>query len=244
MRFGKTLALIPARSGSKGLPGKNIRPLRGLPLIAHSILLAKMCSSIARVVVSTDGPEIAEVAGRYGAEVPFIRPPELAADDTPMWAVVRHAMETLDPNGEYAQLLLLDPTTPGRLPSDVEGGLAQLSRTKEADGVIGVSVPDFNPIWHCVTSSDGWMEDFSESAASFSRRQDLPTVYRINASLYVWRREFIVANAETWRKGRLLLQVVPEVRSIHVDTLDEFRMLEACLSSGLIEFPWLQGVED
>lgn len=90
------LAVIPARGGSKGLPGKNIRPFAGLPLIAHSILLAKMCPEIDRCVVSTDSEEIAQVARRFEAEVPFLRPGELARDGTPMWPVLRHALEAVE----------------------------------------------------------------------------------------------------------------------------------------------------
>src|SRR3989304_4564407 len=89
----RLLAVIPARGGSKGLPGKNIRPLAGIPLIAHSILLARLCPEIDRLAVSTDSPEIAAVAKQYGADVPFMRPAELARDDSPSWPVVRHALE-------------------------------------------------------------------------------------------------------------------------------------------------------
>src|SRR3989338_8339529 len=92
----KILALIPARRGSKGLPGKNIRPFAEHPLIAHSIFMAKMCPLISRIVVSTDDPKIAEIARDYGAEVPFLRPKELAQDETPMWPVVRHALKTTE----------------------------------------------------------------------------------------------------------------------------------------------------
>ena len=86
------LAVIPARGGSKGLPGKNLRSLAGIPLIGHSILLAKMCPQIDRLIVSTESPGIAAVAREYGADVPFVRPVELAQDDTPMWPVLTHAL--------------------------------------------------------------------------------------------------------------------------------------------------------
>ena len=94
MSIGPILCLIPARGGSKGLPGKNIRPLAGFPLIAHSILCGKslLGSAVDRLMVSTDSPEIAEIAKRYGADVPFLRPASLAADDTPMLPVLQHAI--------------------------------------------------------------------------------------------------------------------------------------------------------
>ena len=112
------LAVIPARGGSKGLPGKNIRLFVGLPLIAHSILLGKMCPEIDRLIVSTDSSEIADVARRFGSEVPFIRPVQLAQDDTPLWPVLKHALEFAEKEEgcKYDYFLLLDPTTPCRLP--------------------------------------------------------------------------------------------------------------------------------
>ena len=118
---GKVLAVIPARGGSKGLPGKNIRSFAGLPLIAHSILFAKMCPEIDRCIVSTDSSEIAEVARRYDADVPFLRPSDLAQDDTPMWPVIHHALDYVEESGgvKYELVILLDPTSPGREPADV-----------------------------------------------------------------------------------------------------------------------------
>jgi len=92
----KILAVIPARGGSKGLPGKNIRPLAGLPLIAHSIKLAQFCPQVTRLIVSTDSEEIAAVARKFGAEIPFMRPFDLAQDDTPMWPVLRHALQMVE----------------------------------------------------------------------------------------------------------------------------------------------------
>ena len=113
--FGdRVLAVIPARKGSKGLPEKNIRPLAGLPLIGHSIRFAKMCPAIDRCVVSTDSPQFAEVATRLGGDVPFLRPAELAQDHTPMWPVLRHALEHVESQDgvRYSKLFFLDPTSP------------------------------------------------------------------------------------------------------------------------------------
>ena len=115
------LAVIPARAGSKGLPGKNLRMLAGLPLVMHSVLCARKCSIIDRVVVSTDSISTADLVRSYGTEVPFLRPAELAEDTTPMWPVVQHALgeaERID-DCRYEAVLLLDPTSPGRLPSDI-----------------------------------------------------------------------------------------------------------------------------
>jgi len=241
------LAIIPARGGSKGLPGKNIRPLAGLPLIAHSILLSRLCPQITRTIVSTDAPEIAEVARQFGAEVPFLRLQELAQDDTPMWPVLRHALEKVEvqENRRYTYLLLLDPTSPGRLPEDIAGALTKLESIPAADGIIGVSKPEFNPIWHCVVEHDGWMEFLIPDAGSYARRQDVPPVYRINATLYIWRAEFVRRETDKWiEHGKHLIYEVPERRAIHIDDIDEFIRTEALIRHGFVRLPWLESKED
>src|SRR6266540_2157187 len=189
----RMLAIVPARGGSKGLPGKNIRPLAGLPLIAHSILFAARCPEIDRCIVSTDSREIARVARSFGGDVPFMRPASLAADDTPMWGVIRHALQRVEKAEQrtYDCVLLLDPTSPARESSDVAGVLRRLEESPDADGVIGVSRPDFNPIWHCVVERDGWMSDLIEGGGVSDRRQDVGVVYRINGSIYLWRAGFV-----------------------------------------------------
>jgi len=235
------LCVIPARRGSKGLPGKNIRPLCGLPLFAHSVLLAQRCPDVERIVVSTDCSEIASTARDFGADVPFLRPAELAQDETAMWPVIRHAVHQLA-DSAFQYVLLLDPTTIGRLPVDIIAAADRLRSTPEADGIVGVSQPDFNPVWHCVVEREGWMVDLFEEAPRYSRRQDVPQVYRINASLYLWRREYVEhsSDLEGWRHGRLLLFEVPEWRMIHIDTPHEFERAELLVRHRVIELPWLE----
>ena len=240
------LAIIPARGGSKGLPGKNIRPLAGLPLIAHSISLADACPEITRAVVSTDSQEIADVARRHGGDVPFLRPTELARDDTGMWPVLRHALESVEreQGREYDYLLLLDPTSPGRLPEHVSGALTRLENTPDADGIIGVSEPKCNPIWHCVVDRDGWMHDLMPEASGYVRRQDVPAVYRINATLYLWRATYVRSEARDWRAyGRHLLFEVPELNAIHIDDAEEFALAELLIQHGMIRLPWLEATD-
>lgn len=237
----RILAVIPARGGSKGLPGKNIRSLAGLPLIAHSIRLAKLCPAVSRVIVSTDSEEIASVAREHGAEIPFMRPKALACDDTPMWPVIRHALATLEDGiSQFEYVLLLDPTSPGRLPDDITHALQKIEQHPHADGVVGASQPEFNPIWHCVVERDGFMADLFPDGAAFSRRQDTPQIYRINASLYLWRASFVRREEENWRKhGRHLIHEIPESRAIHIDDIHEFTKAELMIKEGLISLPWL-----
>lgn len=238
-----TLAIIPARGRSKGLPGKNVRPLAGLPLIAHAILFADLCAEVDRTVVTTEAPVIADAARRFGAEV-VERPVALARDETPIWPVLRHALEHLERDGaRFDRVLLLDPTTPLRLPSDLECAFRRLDEAPAADGAIGVSQPDFNPIWHCVTERDGWMTDLFPEGAGYERRQDVPPVYRINGSLYLWRAEFVRAERESWRRGgRHVISEIPDFRAISIDTLEEFRRAELLITAGLVTLPWLSGV--
>lgn len=237
----RLLAVIPARGGSKGLPGKNIRPFVGMPLIAHSILFANMCPEIDRCLVSTDSEEIADVARQFGAEVPFVRPQELAQDDTPLWPVLRHALALVEQEEHrpYDLLLLLDPTSPAREPEDVTRALRRLEEVPSADGIVSVSRPDFNPLWHCVVEQDGWMTDWVDQAKLCERRQDVRMVYWINGALYLWRSTFVRTEAHRWRAGRHLLHEIPESRAMSIDTAEGFARAEALVSAGLIAFPWL-----
>jgi CMP-N,N'-diacetyllegionaminic acid synthase len=235
-----TLALVPARGGSKGLPGKNIRPLAGLPLIEHSLRLARLCPAVSRTVVSTDSEEIAEVARGAGGEVPFLRPAELARDDTPMLPVLRHALAELDPaGGEWDLLLLLDPTSPGRLPQDVELAHELLAGRPDADGVVAVSEPSFNPIWHAVVERDGFMQPLLPEAPTYGRRQDVPRVLRINAALYLFRTSFLRSAQDTWLEGRHVPLEIPDLRAFHIDTEEDLRVAELLLDGGLVSLPWL-----
>jgi N-acylneuraminate cytidylyltransferase len=235
--------VIPARAGSKGLPGKNIRPFAGVPLIAHSILYARMCPQIGTVVVSTDSAEIAAVAAKYDAAPPFLRPAALAQDDTPMMPVLQHALAKLEEvaGTTFAYVVLLDPTSPGREPADIAEAFDRLKSNPSADGIVSVSRPDFNPLWNCVTDQNGWMADAFPAAKHFARRQDAPVVYRINGALYIWRADFIRHTSSLWRDaGKHLMYEIPESRAMSIDTLDEFRRCEALVQAGLIHFSWLK----
>ena len=237
------LAVIPARGGSKGLPGKNIRPLAGLPLIGHSIRMAKLCPEIARCVVSTDSEEIAAVARECGGAVPFLRPTDLAGDKTPMWPVIQHAlgeMESID-RCRYESVLLLSPTSPARLPEDVKRALQMLRNDSEAVGVVAASEPPFNPRWVCVhATADGYMQQSFPDGELYAGRQDVPPTYRINGALYLWRRDHVAeSEAPQYFESKHLMLPIPECRAIDIDSALDFRLAELMLKDGLIRFPWL-----
>jgi len=191
--------------------------------------------------VSTDSAEIADAARALGAEVPFLRPAWLATDEAAMWPVIRHALAEVDAEGtRFSAALLLDPTSPARLPSDVAGAAALLESRADADGVVAVSQPDFNPIWTAVVERNGWLEQLHPEGADFARRQDVPRVLRITASLYLWRAGYVRAReGDSWLGGRYLAWEVPERRAIHIDTAEDLELAEVLLREGLVHLPWL-----
>ena len=235
------LAVIPARGGSKGLPGKNVRPLAGMPLLVHSLMCAQLAPQITRTIVSTDSDEIASLARAHGADVPFLRPADLARDDSPMLSVLKHALAEIEraEGRTYSTVLLLDPTSPGRTPADIARAFEILQADQHADGVIACSRPTFNPFWVGVTAdSAGYLQSAFPQARSFTRRQDVPAFYRINGAIYLWQREFLVSATSTL-DGRQLMIEIPEIRALSIDDLTDFEHAEALLDKGLIQFPWL-----
>jgi N-acylneuraminate cytidylyltransferase len=237
----RILALVPARGGSKGLPGKALRPLGGVPLVGHAIELARRCPEVALVVVSTDDAEIARTAEELGAHVPFMRPDALAEDETPMWPVVRHAVAALDAGGDrYDAILLLQPTSPGRLPGDVAAAVRLLGERPEVDGVVAVAEAEPHPVWASMVEEAGLLRPLIPEAWSYARRQDLPRVLNVNGALFLWRAGLVRDNVEDPSgTARLAGVEMPRSRSIDVDTLEDLETAEALLAAGLLHLPWL-----
>lgn len=180
----KVLAVIPARGGSKGIKDKNILPLQGKPLIAYTIEAAKRSAYVDEVLVSTDSEKIRDVAERYGAIVPFLRPAELAGDETATLDVVLHAVRAMSGMGKvYDVLLLLQPTSPLRNDSDIDAALETFSRNG-CQALVGVSKVDDHPILMRTIGEDGRLKRLL-SANSTVRRQDMPLYYKVNGSIYI-----------------------------------------------------------
>ena len=236
-----TVAVVPARGGSRGLPGKNVRPLLGRPLLAHSLACAALVPSISRVVVSTDDPAIAAVAVGEGGEVPFLRPAELARDDTPMAAVVRHAVEWLTSVGAVPDhVVLLDPTSPVRDPAMIERAIAQLAGDPSLDGIVSISQPTFRPSWVGVTPVGDRLQRVSPEGAGVTRRQDAAPFWRINGNFYVWRTSFAARLATSWfDEGVHAGFEIPERYAFSIDDRFEFDVVEAVLEKGLVVLPWM-----
>jgi CMP-N,N'-diacetyllegionaminic acid synthase len=245
MTSTRVLAVVPARGGSKGLPGKNVRVLAGLPLIGHSLRAAAMVAAVTRCVVSTDSAEIAEVARGLGGDVPFLRPDELAADETPMAPVLRHALATVEQQEgtAYDFLVLLDPTSPAREPADVDAALELLRGHPSWDGVVSVSAPTFHPVWVGVRPVDGEpdrMARYFPEGIGVTRRQELDRYLRVNGNFYVWRAEFVRRMASSWMdEGVHGMIEIPESRAFAIDYLYEFEVLEALVAQGIVNLPWL-----
>ncbi len=184
------LGLVPARGGSKGLPGKNIRPLQGRPLLEYTARAAQGSGVIDRLVLSTDSAEIAEVGRRAGLEVPFLRPAALAADDTPMLPVVRHALDALAADGWVADIVvLLQPTSPLRRAEHVRDAVTMLRET-QADAVVTVvEVPRHLSPDYVMKIEDGRLRNFLPEGARVARRQDARRAYSRDGTVYAcWVR--------------------------------------------------------
>lgn len=225
----KIVALICARGGSKGLPGKNIRPLAGKPLIAWAIDQARAVKRIGRVIVSTDSEDIAAVARESGAEVPFLRPAELAEDNSPEWLVWRHALNYLkETEGAYPRALIVVPATaPLRAVADLERCLDEYEKGR-ADMVITVTDAHRSPYFNMVkVQSDGTVGLVIPPEGSISRRQDAPVVYDVTTVAYVARPKFVMTRNGVF-DGRVRHVHIPAERALDIDTLLDFRIAE-CL---------------
>lgn len=228
----KAVAFIFARGGSKGLSGKNIRPLAGKPLIGWSIEQAFAVSSIERVIVSTDSLEIAAVAKQFGAEVPFIRPAELALDESPEWLAWSHALNyLLNFEGSLPDIMVSVPTTaPLRLPVDIESCIDEYVKS-DVDAVICVTDAHRNPYFNMVkTHSDGTVGLICTHDSNLARRQDAPTVYDVTTVCYALRPEFVLSHNAIF-EGRVKAVYVPAERSIDIDTLLDFQIAESLFTA-------------
>lgn len=223
------LAIVSARAGSKGLPGKNTRALAGKPLIAHTIEAARRAPSVSRVLVSTDGQDIADVAKSYGADVPFLRPSELARDETPGIEPVLHAVHWLaEQEASRPELiLLLQPTSPLRTAEDIEAAVALMKRS-HPPAVVSVEPVRKYPQWMVTLADDGQFRWMMGEDAVATRRQDLPTAYALNGAIYLVRREVLVEQRTLLPRGTIGYVMPPE-RSVDIDSELDIRVAEALL---------------
>jgi len=220
----KVVGLIPARGGSKGIPRKNIKPIAGKPLIAWTIESALDSKLLDSVVVSTEDNEIAKVARECGAQVPFMRPSDLAQDNTPGIEPVLHAMQMLP---EYDAVILLQPTSPLRNTEDIDA-IIKLSQNHQAPSVVSVSEPAKHPYWMYQVDDNNRLQTLI-NVPPVSNRQELPQVYVLNGALYYARTNWLKENC-TFVTSETLAYVMPVERSIDVDTLMDWKLAELLLN--------------
>lgn len=217
------IAIIPARGGSKGLPGKNIRPLNGKPLIAYAIEAALKAKNIDRVIISTDDEEIAKIAVEYGAELPFMRPEFLASDtakavDNYIYTIGRLEEES----GEKIDaFVVLQPTSPLRIAEDIDGAV-DLFLQKDADSVISYT-PEAHPVkWHKYLDPEGRFENIFDD--NIANRQDNRPSYYPNGAVYVFRTSMI--RDRKYYTDKSYAYVMPRTRSVDIDFIEDFEYAE------------------
>jgi CMP-N,N'-diacetyllegionaminic acid synthase len=231
----KVLAVIPARGGSKGVPRKNVRLVNGKPLIAYTIETAVAASHLFhRIIVSTDDPEIADVAKQYGAEVSFLRPAQLARDDVPMVPVLQHAVRFVEQQDDLRLewVLLLQPTEPFRTVKDIEMAL-RLGEAGGCDSVISiVQVFAVHPILMKRIES-GRLLPYSVEEKEGTRRQDYqPPAYMRNGAIYLTRRDVLMERNSVW--GDVICPyIMPPERSVGVDSELDLKLVELLMKESL-----------
>ena len=234
------LGIIPARGGSKSIPQKNIKTFLGKPLIAWKIETAKKSGILDRLIVSTDSPEIREVAKQYGAEVPFMRPAELAEDTTPTLPVLQHAVRYLEEQEGYRPdvVVLLEPTTPGVRSRHLREAKALFSKTK-ADSVISVvEVPSaYNPHWQFNMDEDGRLTLFTGVPVRqvIRRRQDLPKTYHRNSAIYMFRPELLFQPEPSLYGGNVVGYLMEKKFSMDLDQPEDWESAEVAMQKILEE---------
>ncbi len=246
MNKPEVMALIPARGGSKSVPRKNLLPVAGKPLIAYSILHAQACPSISRIVVSTDDDEIAEVARRYGAEVPFKRPAEAATDTATDLQVFQHALAWFAERQYAPELVVhLRPTGPVRQTELIERAVQQMLDCPEADSLRSVGTAEQTPykMWRIEGSRLTPLLEFPGHPEAHSMpRQKLPPVYWQNGYVDIVRpRTILELNSMT---GRVVLPFVVEGKIVELDYVDQIPALELAVKAWLAgEAPTMPGAE-
>ena len=223
------VCVIPARGGSKGLPGKNIKMFCGKPLIAHTIEQAKQSRYIDRVIVSTEDEAIAQISLEYGAEVPFIRPMELAGDSVATVDVLLHAIQLVGIQDQYLFdiLVLLHTTTPMRSVEDIDNSIALLVEEK-ADNIFSVTEAHRNPYFNMVEiNKDGYATLAKQG--NFTTRQAAPLIYDMNSSIYVWWKELLKEKKKIFL-DKTKIYVMPKERSIDIDDNMDFKIAEMMMA--------------
>lgn len=230
------LLTICARGGSKGVKGKNIRLLNRIPLIAYTILQAKEWGKAKHIIVSTDSIEIAKIAKKYGAEVPFLRPHELALDNSPKLPVIKHALLKTEKKYQikFDAVLDLDPTSPVRNAVDIENCL-NIFFSKNPKTVFSVTPARKNPYFNMVEIDKNGKAHYSKKTKlNLSRRQDAPKVYDMNASIYVYQRDYLLSDAIFPVSNNSIAYIMSDVSEVDIDREIDFKYLEFLIKEKVV----------
>ena len=228
----KVLGIVTARGGSKGVPRKNVRLLAGKPLLQYTAEAAHGAKFLTKTILTTDDKEIAEVGRQCGLEVPFLRPPELARDDTPTLPVLQHAVRFLEDRGEFFDAIcLLQPTNPMRQSSDIDACVALLEKTGVDSVVTVLPVPaEYNPHWVYFRNDDGTFRLSTGEKTPIPRRQLLPPAFHREGSVYVMRRAVLMLKNSLFG-DTLAGQLMDPARSVNIDTMEDWAEAEKLLST-------------
>jgi len=229
----KRIAIIPARSGSKGLKDKNIKELNGKPLIAYSIEAALESKQFDKVFVSTDSQVYADIAMKYGADASFLRSEKNSTDTAGSWDVIREVIDIFREKGEeYDEIMLLQATSPLRKSEDIINAVNLLAE-KQGNAVVSLTECNHSPIWCNTLPEDGNMDGFDKEEYKDLPRQSLPTFYRYNGAIY------LVTNCELYNTEHMLEKgcyayIMPQSRSIDIDTALDFLIAETIMKAGVL----------
>ncbi len=223
------IAIIPARGGSKGVPGKNIKDLAGYPLIYYTIKAAKEAKAIDRIIVSTDDKQIADVALGFGAEVPFLRPEELASDTAKAIDNYIYTLERLQQmsGAEINEFVVLQPTSPLRTSKDIDEAI-DLYYEKNAESVISVVKAEHPPTWYKKIASNGVLIDYFTSTDNSLNRQEAMDTYLPNGAIYVFNYSSLKKNYGYYN-SKTYPYVMKLENSVDIDTIIDFKLAELLL---------------
>ena len=227
----RNIAIIPARSGSKGLPDKNIRLVNGKPLLAYTIKAALESGCFDTVHVSTDSERYAEIAREFGADVPFLRSAELATDTASTWDAVREVLARYAELGKkFDTMMLMQPTTPLRTGEDVKAAYALL-REKQAKSVIAVCEVDHSPLWCDTIPDSGSMKGFGRKDLAWVNRQDLRPYYRVNGAIYLLSVDGIsIPPDDDIYEDNCYALFMDRKKSVDIDSEDDLALVEFLLA--------------
>ena len=225
----KSLAIIPARSGSKGLKDKNIKLLHGRPMLAYTVEAAKKAGIFDAVHVSTDSEAYRKIAEQYGAEVPFLRSGALASDTAVTWDMVRWTLEQYRTLGKrFDRVALLQPTSPLRDERDILAA-HQMMEEKGAGAVVSVCEMEHSPLWSNVLPKDGNMKGFIREEL-LRQRQGLPVYYRLNGAVYMVEETLLWQEPMELYGEKTYAYIMPKERSVDIDDEFDFAMAETMIS--------------